>query len=149
MLDWLRNKNGRETVEERIEKTASEVSFPHGMEARLAVRFQSGRRIGRVQAFFRHEADPYARLLAFVETEDQRRSGSKTGMTLVSWLSDDLPTGRYVLAGIAGVYLGGKKHGEEFLFASSPSASFVLTDRKGNVAAPKQDAPRVTGLGWE
>ena len=70
-------------------------------------------------------------------------------MTLVSWLSDDLPTGRYVLAGIAGVYLGGKKDGEQELFAGAPSASFVLTDRKGDVAPSKQDAPRVTGLDWE
>lgn len=70
-------------------------------------------------------------------------------MTLVSWMADELPTGRYVLQGVTGVYLGGKKDGKEVLLAGSPQASFVLTDRKGGVETLKQDAPRVTGLGWE
>ena len=69
-------------------------------------------------------------------------------MTLVSWLADELPMGRYVLAGITGVYLGGKRDGEEVLFGGAPSASFVLMGRAGNVAAPKL-TPRVTGLGCE
>jgi hypothetical protein len=149
VLDWLKGKGEhRRTVESAL----NEPSFPHGMEARLKVSFASGRRIGRITAYFRHETDPYARLLAFVETKDQRGLGSKTGMALVSWLSDDLPTGRYVLCGVAGVYLGGKRDGEEEFFAGVPGGAgygFVLTDRAGGVAAPKPNAPRITGLAWE
>lgn len=132
-----------------MEKTAKEPRFPRGLEARLEVRFSSGRKLGRITAYFRHASDPYAPLKAFVETEDQRGSGSKTEMTLVSWLADDMPTGRYVLVGITGVYLGGKKDGEEVPLAGDPEASFVLTDRAGSVApAARPDVPRVTGLGW-
>ncbi len=57
--------------------------------------------------------------------------------------------GRYVLTGITGVYLGGKKDGEEELFGGSAKTSFVLTDRVGKVATAKADAPRVMGLTWE
>ena len=65
LLEWPRGKG--ETITERVEKTAAEPSFPHGMEARLKVHFSSGRRIGRLAAYFRQETDPYARVLAFVE----------------------------------------------------------------------------------
>lgn len=146
MLNWLR---GKAEESAKAERAPDEPSFPHGMEARLKVSFSSGRRIGRLTAYFRHETDPYAGTVAFVEDHEQRVKGSKTGMTLVSWLSDDLPTGRYVLQGVAGVYLGGKKDGEEVLLEGSPSASFVLTDRTGKVATAKADAPRVMGLTWE
>ena len=57
---------------EAVEERATEPSFPRGVEARPSVRFRSGRRIGRLTAYFRHENDPYARILAFVKTEDQR-----------------------------------------------------------------------------
>ncbi len=132
----------------KVEPSPDECTFSHGYEARLRVSFSSGRKIGRLTAYFRHETYPYAGTVAFVEDYAQRTKGSKTSMTLVSWLSDDLPTGRYVLQEITGVCLGGKKDGEEVLLEGSPSASFVLTDRAGETAAPKGDAPRVTGLTW-
>ena len=149
MLNWLKGKIDETAITEAPEPTSDEPAFVHGYEARLKVSFSSGRRIGRLTAYFRHETDPYVRPVTFVETQEQRAKGSKTGMTLVSWLADELPTDRYVLQGITGVYLAGKKDLEEELFGGSPKTSFVLTDRAGKVAAPKQDAPRVTGLAWE
>ena len=162
MRDWLAKKAGQISIStdsdgnvkaegargNPVPVPADEPRFTHGYEGRLTISFDSGRKIGRLSAFFVHESDPFARQLAFVEDYEQREKGSKTSITLVSWFSDDLPTGRYRLQGIQGTYLGGKQDGEEVMLAGTPALSFVLADRAGKVVKSDPDAPRVRGVEW-
>lgn len=110
------------------------IRFPVGYSARLEVAFETDEPVGRVEAWFFHELDPTAPPLPFVEDEEAREKGSRTGAVLTCYLME-------------GTDLGGSRDGEEVVMSDAPPLRFVVTDRDGSVPDPPA-APRVTGLGW-